>query len=273
MSKSTVFEHLQSLQEAERIYQKVRTLSSHYYKDDEIADMDGFVREAKLLLDGIKGTEAVISIFNHKKYISELDVGKEAFWGVLPEGTEAERMSRVLSLLEKGYESFPTDSVAWLTSALSKIPFEQRSNIKICYCGIRYRKMDGKPLCLFSQGVPIQYDKERNFTYTFNYIQNVAYLIKKDFAHYWIRVSYGEENKYVYTFHSATKEDSNRDLLSSREKEVLTLIAQDLDTKEISNQLFISPNTVGHHRSNMIEYLGARDTTALVQLAKMAGMI
>ena len=54
---------------------------------------------------------------------------------------------------------------------------------------------------------------------------------------------------------------------------VLRLIAADFDTKEIAKTLFISANTVGNHRSNMIERLGARDTTALVQLAKMTGMI
>jgi DNA-binding CsgD family transcriptional regulator len=51
------------------------------------------------------------------------------------------------------------------------------------------------------------------------------------------------------------------------------LIADDLDTREIAEKLFISPNTVGNHRSNMIDRLGARDTTALVQLAKMTEMI
>jgi DNA-binding NarL/FixJ family response regulator len=40
-----------------------------------------------------------------------------------------------------------------------------------------------------------------------------------------------------------------------------------------AEKLFISVKTVGNHRSNMIERLGARDTTALVQLAKMMGMI
>ncbi|MBL0053025.1 MAG: hypothetical protein IPP29_16700 [Bacteroidetes bacterium] len=54
---------------------------------------------------------------------------------------------------------------------------------------------------------------------------------------------------------------------------MLKLIAADTDTKEIAKQLFISTATVGNHRSNMIEKIGARDTTALVQLAKMTGMI
>ena len=51
------------------------------------------------------------------------------------------------------------------------------------------------------------------------------------------------------------------------------LVANDCDTKEIADRLFISSVTVGNHRSNMIARMGARDTTALVQLAKMANII
>jgi DNA-binding NarL/FixJ family response regulator len=77
----------------------------------------------------------------------------------------------------------------------------------------------------------------------------------------------------VHTLHSADKKKGSKDLLSQREKEILKLIAADFDTKEIAEKLFISAATVGHHRSNMIERIGARDTTALVQLAKMTEMI
>ena len=104
-------------------------------------------------------------------------------------------------------------------------------------------------------------------------MQNIHHLIKKDYPNYWIRFSYGQQKEFLQTFHSADKLYSKNDLLSNREKEILMLIAEDMDTKEIAEKLFISVNTVGNHRSNMIERLGARDTTALVQLAKMMGII
>jgi DNA-binding NarL/FixJ family response regulator len=133
--------------------------------------------------------------------------------------------------------------------------------------------MDSSPICLFSKGMPIHYDAQRNFTFTFNYVQNVHHLFKKDFPYYWIRISYGANKEFVHILHSADNKSVSKDLLSQREKEILKLIAADFDTKEIAEQLFISAATVGHHRSNMIERLGARDTTALVQLAKMMEMI
>lgn len=264
---------LRRLQNADILYNRIVTLSESYFENDDIPDMENFKREAELLLRGVKGTDAVIGIFNHRTYLPVLEVGEKEFWGDLPAVTQSERMLQIMSLLEKSYTSFFTDSVKWFTSTLQKIPFEKRINMQIIHFGIRYRLLNGKPICLFSKGLPIQYDENRNFTYTFNYVQNVAHLVKKDFPYYWIRISHGADGEFVHILHSEDNEYSAKDLLSAREKEILKLIADDFDTKEIAEKLFISTATVGHHRSNMIERLGARDTTALVQIAKMAGII
>jgi DNA-binding CsgD family transcriptional regulator len=184
-----------------------------------------------------------------------------------------ERMINILGLLNKEYAKFPYESVSWFTKVLQQVPFQERVNMKIHHSGMRFTRVDKKPICIFSQGMPIQIDELRNFKYTLNYVQNIHHLIKKDFPYYWIRFAYGQQQQFVQTFHSNDKLFSKHDLLSTREKEILKMIAADIDTKEIAKQLSISPNTVGNHRSNMIEKLGARDTTALVQLVKMAGMI
>ena len=156
---------------------------------------------------------------------------------------------------------------------LGEILFEERVNMKIHHSCMRFTPMDGKPISIFSQGMPIQVDEERNFNYTLNYVQNIYHLIKKDFPYYWIRFAYGRQKQFVQTFHSNDKVYSKHDLLIAREKEIVALIAEDRDTKEIAEKLFISVNTVGNHLSKMIDKLGVRDTTALVQMAKMAGMI
>ncbi len=229
--------------------------------------------ELEFLLHGVKGPDTILTIFNHKTYLPELEVGQDEFWGALPMEEKDENMKNVLSILHKDYLNFPYDSVHWLLDVFAKIPFEDRINMKIHHCGMRFVRTDGRQIRMFSQGIPVQVDEKRNFRYTLNYIQNIQHLIKKDFMQYWIRFSYGQQNEWIQTFHSGTKESAKRDLLTAREKEVLLLIAEDLETKEIAQRLFISVNTVGNHRSNMIDRLGARDTTALVQLAKMAGMI
>jgi DNA-binding CsgD family transcriptional regulator len=268
----TLTQSLIGLRKAETIYERVVQLSDYIFREDELENKEDYLRELKYLLEGVKGVDTILTVFNHKTYLPELEVGEELFWGFLHETREG-RMKKIFSILHKDYATFHVESITWLTSVFSKIPFSQKENMKVHHCCMRFIKDDGKQIRLFSQGVPIQLDEERNFKYTLNYVQNINHLIKKGFPFYWTRLTYGEHNEFVQTFHSEAKEYSTHDLLSAREKEVLLLIAEDLDTKEIAKRLFISANTVGNHRSNMIERLGARDTTALVQLAKMTGMI
>jgi len=270
---TSLSQSLLGLQKAEAIFERVVQLSDYIFRDEELENKQDRLQELAFLLEGVKGTDTILTIFNHISYKPELEVGQKEFWGDLPFDTKTKKMTSVLSILHKDYLNFPYESVNWLMSIFPKIPFEDRVNMKIHHSGIRFVRTDGKQIRLFSQGIPVQVDKERNFKYTFNYIQNIQHLFKNDYPHYWIRLSYGQQNELLHTFHSDTKETAKGDLLSVREKEILALIANDLDTKAIAQKLFISINTVGNHRSKMIDKLGVRDTTALVQLAKMTGMI
>lgn len=261
------------LQNADMLYKKIVAISATYFIDDDIGEIERFRNEANQFLKSVSGTDTIVAIFDHKNYTPVLEVGEKEFWGDLLKVERVDRMTQIMGLLESDYKSFFTDSVQWFTGVLEKMPFEQSTNIQIFHCGIRYRLLNDKPVCLLSKGLPIHYNAERKFSYTFNYVQNINHLIKKDFRNYWIRISHSANSEHVHTFHSEDKIPSTKDLLSTREKEILKLIADDLDTKEIAERLSISTATVGNHRSNMIEKLGARDSTALVQLAKMADLI
>jgi DNA-binding NarL/FixJ family response regulator len=52
--------------------------------------------------------------------------------------------------------------------------------------------------------------------------------------------------------------------LTTREKEILELICQELTTSEIAEKLFLSVRTVDGHRNNLLEKTGARNTAGLV---------
>ncbi|MAE95301.1 MAG: hypothetical protein CL910_11625 [Deltaproteobacteria bacterium] len=62
-------------------------------------------------------------------------------------------------------------------------------------------------------------------------------------------------------------------ILSSREREVLQLIAEGLSAKEIASELGISTKTVEAHRTSVMRKLGARKATALVRYALRHGLI
>ena len=60
--------------------------------------------------------------------------------------------------------------------------------------------------------------------------------------------------------------------LSPREKEVLSLLGEELTSKEISEKLFISVNTVETHRKNILLKTGSKTTTGAVKFAIESGL-
>lgn len=62
-------------------------------------------------------------------------------------------------------------------------------------------------------------------------------------------------------------------LLTSRETEVLSLIAKEYTNHEIAERLFISPHTVVSHRRNLLQKLNAKNTAGLVRYASRYGLI
>ncbi|HLF19208.1 MAG TPA: response regulator transcription factor [Bacteroidota bacterium] len=55
--------------------------------------------------------------------------------------------------------------------------------------------------------------------------------------------------------------------LTTREKEVLSLIAEGLNNQQIADKLFISPRTVDTHRTNIMQKLDIHDAGNLVRFA------
>ena len=69
------------------------------------------------------------------------------------------------------------------------------------------------------------------------------------------------------------EERARYDGLTTREKEILTLIAQGLSNQQIAEKLFISIKTVQTHRAHILEKLGLHDRTELVRYAIRKGLI
>nr|WP_294790191.1 LuxR C-terminal-related transcriptional regulator [uncultured Mucilaginibacter sp.] len=61
--------------------------------------------------------------------------------------------------------------------------------------------------------------------------------------------------------------------LSSRELDVLQLMAQGLSNQEISERLFVSLNTIKTHSSNIFEKMEVKRRTQAVEMAQRLGII
>lgn len=74
-------------------------------------------------------------------------------------------------------------------------------------------------------------------------------------------------------YHKQKHQDEKLSLLSSREKEVLSLIMKELTSEEIALKLFISKKTVDNHRQHIMEKTNCKSTVGLVKFAVKLGIV
>ncbi len=86
---------------------------------------------------------------------------------------------------------------------------------------------------------------------------------------------YSEKVLKIIASASQTSDEisSRLNILSSREKEVLKLIAEEYASHEIADRLFVSLNTVETHRKNLLKKLEVKNVVGLIKFAMRNGLI
>lgn len=111
-----------------------------------------------------------------------------------------------------------------------------------------------------------------------------GYLLKNTDAAIFLEAIHSISNGKDYFAEEITQKNLNNSIqlekqtfeiieLSSREKEILILIAQEFTAAEIAEKTFISLNTVNTHRRNLLSKLNAKNTAGLVKFAIENGYV
>ena len=78
---------------------------------------------------------------------------------------------------------------------------------------------------------------------------------------------------WAQTYRGKSKLPYEPDTLTTREREVLKMIAEGKSSKEVADLLFISVRTVERHRANLMDKLGFKKTADLVKYAIQKGYV
>ncbi len=100
--------------------------------------------------------------------------------------------------------------------------------------------------------------KETDSQTLINVINDIVFHNKKHFVG-------SENNEDVIDF--------KKSILSSREKEIIQLIAQEFTTEEIAEKLIISKHTIEAHRKNIFLKLNVKNIAGLINVAVRLGVI
>lgn len=92
-------------------------------------------------------------------------------------------------------------------------------------------------------------------------------------GHSYLSPSLSAKTIQDYLRRSRTRKASKNGLLTSREREVLQLVAEGYSNRQVANQLFISPKTVEAHKSSIIHKLDIKGSAELVKYAVVRGLV
>jgi DNA-binding CsgD family transcriptional regulator len=159
----------------------------------------------------------------------------------------------------------------WKWSYEIQLKYGASSKSKQAFCGVKLKHKDGRIMRVLFRQVGIRWDEKGFITVSALTLDDVSHLMKADF--YWGRIESTEADKQLFHLISTEKTYKPSDILTDREKEIIRLLAQGKESKEIATLLFMSSHTVDNHRRNMINKIGVRDTTGLIQISRMVGII
>jgi DNA-binding CsgD family transcriptional regulator len=212
---------------------------------------------------------AILSIKDYRKlYVSK---NVREIWGYTAEDDSSVGILQYIRMVSFDHAFFPITAGIFYIKCLKEASFEDKINQKIVFIGVKFKTRSGRTARTFVHTSHLEEDDERNPINIINSVQDISHLMKDDF--WWMRFSYGAYPQKVKHYHSSIGKTVEGDILSDREKDILRLIHQGLDSPEIADKLFLSTATVHTHRRNMLARTGMKDATALLQIALSIGMI
>lgn len=147
-------------------------------------------------------------------------------------------------------------------------PFQSMTAINF-----RVRKFDGTYLMMINRSTGFKYTDGSTPESTLSILQDVSFIPEIDKVRSSVigdDASVSEHNKQVAGLYV---KDNRLHHFTSREMDVLKLLAEGLASKDIGERLFISTHTVNNHRKNMLRRSGLKNTVELIRLAHQNGLL
>jgi DNA-binding CsgD family transcriptional regulator len=238
----------------------------------------GYTENIQSLNDGhihefAKNEKSVKVIFDQVNFkVLNISENIEALSGYTAKSLLDKNLFSFLKVLDFDHALMPYVWLRWINKIHGKYDIADIDKESIAnFCGVKFKHKDGHVARLMIRQTGLEFLDNGHMKISVISLDDVSHLLKGDF--YWGRIAFGKDVRYIHHIVSTDGKDIAQDIITDREKETLRLLAKGLESKEIGKELFISSHTIDNHRRNMIAKTGARDTTALLQLCHMAGVI
>lgn len=152
----------------------------------------------------------------------------------------------------------------------STLRSDQVTNYKIRY-DYRIRKKNGDYIRILQQTVTLQFEGENQVVRTLVVHTDISHL-KRDGLPVLSFIGLNGEPSYINV---DVKElfTTAKEIITKRERQILTLLVKGDDSKTIASKLDISKQTVDTHRKNLLKKTGCENTASLIAMAIKNGWV
>lgn len=204
---------------------------------------------------------------NKKEFLLKVDKHIELLGYTKNDKVNINNVENYHAMIHKDDLPFLYDSEIKMYNFLKPIRSNEKKEYKLVY-DYRVRSKNGAYIRFLHQMVLFEVDKDFN---------SWILLIISD-----VLSSYPENEKprrflfntKTHKVHLFNKEAGIKSyLLTKREKEVIELISQGLDSKLIADKLCVSVSTINNHRQHILQKTGTRNVAQAISYLKCIGLV
>ncbi|MBL7815922.1 MAG: helix-turn-helix transcriptional regulator [Saprospiraceae bacterium] len=259
----------------EELHKKILEEYRPFFKQIGVEKLEELSQMDKIINELSKNDGSLKMIFDNRNYkILAVSDNIEALTGYTKTEFQNANVMLYFRALEFEHLLAPLILGRWFNNMFKHIKTLEHvayHKLQVAYCGIKMKRKNGEKGRTLQRYIPLAISETGFPDIALSTGDDIKHLLKSDF--YWVRLSCGDLPTHKFYYSSADKKTHYQDIVSEREKDVLRLIMDGLESKEIAQTLFISTHTVENHRRNAIARTGARDTTALIQICRMCGIL
>ncbi len=260
--------------EPDEWYKTIRKRWLDLHVEDTSSKIKELLSNASHLESMAQGDSSFFMIFNTLKFeVIYLGSNFEACCGYTEEEVTENRIKFFFKKLHYSQLGFFIKLYNLIHYIKNKIPSDAKKEFStFTACGLNFQHKSGQWRKILMRVYPLELLENGAISLQLVHVQDVTNLTKSN--DYWMYSAFGNNPRYMISYLSAgLGRQTLGAMFTEREMEVLRMVAEGQQTSEIAKQLFLSPFTVEKHRKNMISRLGARDTVALAELCKKAGIL
>lgn len=251
------------------VNQVVTLWNEHFQSSVHHEGIQNFVAQSGLF-DQMKQSNLLTVVFSFAD-LSILHINKAAadyFGGTVEEITQS-GAAYIISCFDHEQLNFATYAAGVSVKETLKKPVSELVDSYTCYGNWIIKSKTGKKRRALFRIFPLQMNEKGLPLIGMYLIHDVMPFLREDV--WWYRTTAGDNHFSHY--HSEDKKLVKKDLLSDREKMVLQYLSDGFSSKDIGAQLHLSSHTVDNHRRRMLAKTGAIDTSALIHIAKLSGIL